>query len=279
MSETQAPYELKVTDKRINTNPDSFDPSGNLPAVADSTALVMKAMDKGYTPEFIEKMMDLSERNEKNIARKAYHEAMAAFKANPPEIGKDKKVSFDVGNRTTSYNHASLANVTGKINRALSEHGLSAGWTTVQNEKGITVTCTITHKFGHGESTTLTAAPDTSGSKNAIQAIGSTVSYLERYTILALTGLATHDMDDDGKEGGGAGGDGKMTPFEQWEIKCREVMEAANSIEDMIQFWPDNSEQIKKELKKADAAMIHAMVVARKKELQAAEREPGSDDK
>jgi hypothetical protein len=45
----------------------------------------------------------------------------------------------------------------------------------------------------------LAAAPDASGSKNAIQAIGSTISYLERYTLLALTGLATHDMDDDGQ--------------------------------------------------------------------------------
>jgi hypothetical protein len=52
--------------------------------------------------------------------------------------------------------------------------------------------------MGHSESTSLSASPDTSGSKNAIQAIGSTVSYLQRYTILALTGLATEDMDDDG---------------------------------------------------------------------------------
>ncbi len=58
--------------------------------------------------------------------------------------------------------------------------------------------CTITHELGHSESTSLTANPDISGSKNAIQAIGSTISYLERYTVLALTGLATKDMDDDG---------------------------------------------------------------------------------
>lgn len=192
--EEQAKYEIKVTDRRP-----SFDDTPNLPAQASPNAVIMMAMQKGYSPELIKQMMDLNERYEANEARKAYHEAMAAFKADPPDIGKDKKVSFDVGNRTTSYTHASLANVTEKINRALSQHGLSAGWTTVQTEKGITVTCTITHKFGHSESTSLTAAPDTSGSKNAIQAVGSTVSYLERYTILALTGLATRDMDDDGK--------------------------------------------------------------------------------
>ena len=46
---------------------------------------------------------------------------------------------------------------------------------------------------------TMAAGPDGSGGKNAIQAIGSTVSYLERYTLLAATGLATEDQDDDGR--------------------------------------------------------------------------------
>jgi len=274
MSSNPSNEGLKVIDKRPQ-----FDESPNLPVAASPNAVVMMAMQKNYTPELIEKMMALQERYEANEARKAYHEAMSAFKANPPEIGKDKNVSYTVqGKGTTSYAHASLANVTGKINRALSEHGLSAGWTTIQNDKGITVTCTITHKFGHSESTSLTAAPDTSGSKNAIQAIGSTVSYLERYTILALTGLATHDMDDDGKGGNGSG-DGKMTLFEKWEIKCDEAMKAAKTVEDMIQFWPDNSAAVKKELSKADASKIYYMFTTRKKELEAAEREPGSDDK
>jgi len=266
--EEQAKYELKVTDRRF---PEPETP--NLPAQASPNAVIMMAMQKGYTPELIEKMIQLQERFEANEARKAYHEAMAAFKADPPDIGKDKKVSFDVGNRTTSYTHASLANVTEKINKALSIQGLSAGWTTVQADKGITVTCTITHRLGHSESTSLTAAPDTSGSKNAIQAVGSTVSYLERYTILALTGLATRDMDDDGK----GNGDGKMTKFEEWEIKATEVIEAAKTVEDLIQWWPDHKEAITKELKKEQAAKIHAVIVTKKKALESAEREPGSE--
>ena len=264
---------IKVTDKRISVVGDE---SPSLPAQASPNAVVMMAMQKNYTPELIEKMMALQERYEANEARKAFHDAMSRFKANPPEIGKDKSVAYTVqGKGTTAYNHASLANVTGKINRALSEHGLSAGWTTVQNERGVTVTCTITHKFGHSEGTSLTAAPDTTGSKNAIQAIGSTVSYLERYTILALTGLATHDMDDDGK--GGDNGNGEPSKFEQWEIKCQEVCDAAKTLEDIIGWWPDNSEKIKKELKKHEAAKIYEMVLARKKELKKSERQPGEE--
>lgn len=154
------------------------------------------AIEKGAELDKLEKLMDLQIKWESNQARKAYTEAMTAFKADPPDIEKDKKVAY--GN--TKYNHATLANVTDKINSALSRHGLSASWVTHQEDKGIMVICRITHILGHYEETSLTAPADTSGAKNAIQAIGSTISYLQRYTILALTGLATRDMDDDGKE-------------------------------------------------------------------------------
>ena len=47
----------------------------------------------------------------------------------------------------------------------------------------------------------MTAPADTSGSKNAIQARGSTVTYLQRYTLLGALGLVTGDEDTDGRNG------------------------------------------------------------------------------
>jgi hypothetical protein len=164
-------------------------------------AMMLIAIERGLDLDKVEKAMALQERYEANEARKAYHDAMAGFKANPPEIDKDRHVKFNTAKGVTEYRHASLANVTQKINAALSVHGLSAAWKVNQADKLITVTCTITHRLGHSESTSLHASPDDSGSKNAIQAVGSTISYLERYTLLALTGLATHEMDDDAGAG------------------------------------------------------------------------------
>jgi len=160
--------------------------------------LLQMAVSGGADVEKLEKLMELQERHEKNEARKAYVRAMTAFKNNPPKIDKDKAVGYSTSKGDVGYKHATLWNVTEKINEGLSKHGLSASWTTKQDNGNVTVTCVITHELGHSESTSLTASPDTSGSKNGIQAIGSTISYLERYTVLALTGLATHDMDDDG---------------------------------------------------------------------------------
>ena len=169
---------------------------GNSPA-----AMIRMAVEGKADLDKLEKLLNLQERFEANEARKAYHAAMAEFKANPPKIGKDKKVSFATSVGKTSYNHASLYNVVEKISVELSKHGLSASWSTKQNG-AIMVTCKITHIKGHSEETTLSASADNSGSKNAIQAIGSTITYLERYTLLALTGLATYEMDDDGQAAG-----------------------------------------------------------------------------
>lgn len=191
MTEEQTNYDIEKFERRS-------------PAVVKddvSTSLVAMAMQKGYEPALIEKMMELERQNHQEQARRAYFEAMAAWKANAPEIKKDRAVGFDTKKGTkTSYRHASLFNVATSINKSMSPFGLHVSWKTVQDEKGITVTCSITHSMGHSESTSLTAGPDQSGNKNSIQAVGSTVTYLERYTVLALTGLATQDQDDDAKE-------------------------------------------------------------------------------
>jgi hypothetical protein len=169
-----------------------------MPIVNQTRDVVALAIEKGASMETLEKMMALQERYEANEARKAYHVSMSEFKSNPPKIIKDAHVKYSTSKGTTDYKHATLANITSTISSELSKYGLSATWHTEQIDKLIKVMCKITHINGHSESTSLSAAPDESGGKNTIQAIGSTVTYLERYTLLAATGLATCESDDDG---------------------------------------------------------------------------------
>jgi hypothetical protein len=173
-------------------------PRGQTTEDRSPVSILEKAIAAGADLEKLSGMLDLQERWERNEARKAYHAAMAAFKSSPPEIKKDRHVSFTTQKGTTEYDHATLYNVANAINSALSAHGLTASWSTSQSDGLVEVTCTITHILGHSESTSLKASIDTSGGKNNIQALGSTVTYLQRYTILSLTGLATKDQDDDG---------------------------------------------------------------------------------
>src|SRR3990167_3019604 len=80
----------------------------------------------------LEKLLEIQERWEANEAKKKFHMAMAAFKASPPDIEKDKRVNFKTDRGAVNYTHATLANVTEKINAGLSKHGLSAAWAVSQ---------------------------------------------------------------------------------------------------------------------------------------------------
>jgi hypothetical protein len=167
--------------------------------ITNPAEMIKAAVTSGANLEHVEKLLELQERWEKNEALKAYNKAMAAFKANPPKIDKDRHVGYSTNKGKVGYSHASLYNVVEKITAELSKHGLSVSWRTEQTNNQIKVTCRISHELGHFEETSLMADADNSGSKNSIQAIGSTVTYLQRYSALALTGLATYDQDNDGQ--------------------------------------------------------------------------------
>lgn len=156
-------------------------------------ALLQSAQSSGASIEQMQQLMDLQERYENREALKAYNQAMSAFRDEAPTINRSRK------GHNTKY--AGLAETIEAIKPFLSKHGLSHQWKTSQENGLIAVECTVLHRMGHSESTTLAAEPDKTGQKNSIQAIGSTVAYLERYTLSAILGLASREMDDDGTGG------------------------------------------------------------------------------
>lgn len=146
----------------------------------------------------LERLMAMQERWQAGEAKRAWVVAMTEFKANPPVVFKDKLVSFDTqGGGNTSYRHATLADIVQAVCKGLADHKLSHRWDVKQEGGAITVTCIITHADGHSESVSMTSLPDNSGKKNAIQSVASTVTYLQRYTLQSLTGIAAQDRDED----------------------------------------------------------------------------------
>jgi hypothetical protein len=181
-------------------------PNENIPAPATPMEMIGRAVASGASVETMEKLLALQERWEANEARKSFVSAIAAFKANPPAILRNRHVEFETrGGGKTSYSHATLDNVCDAIGASLASHGLSWRWETEHLDQGIIrVTCILTHVGGHSERTALQASPDASGGKNPVQAVGSTVTYLQRYTLLAATGIAVQGQDDDAATAMGA---------------------------------------------------------------------------
>lgn len=163
------------------------------PLAGTPAYMLQLAVEQGADLAKLEKLMDLQERWEANQAKKSYLAALAEFKKDPPKVIKD------LVNKQYGSKYSSLANLVNTVNESLGKYGLNAAWDFDQ-ATGIKVTCSLSHVMGHKESVCLQAPPDTSGSKNPIQQIKSTITYLQSVTFSAVTGIVAGDAtaDDDG---------------------------------------------------------------------------------
>lgn len=162
------------------------------PSAPPMIQILNKALESGVTPEVMEKLLAVQQRWEAGEAKKAFDKAMAKAKAEIPVLHKGNAVNF--GN--THYQYEDLASIARTIDPILSKHGLGYRWRTDSDAKTTSVTCIVSHELGHSEETKLAAPNDQSGNKNAIQAIGSAVTYLQRYSLKAALGLSASADDD-----------------------------------------------------------------------------------
>ncbi len=236
------PAELIVTDRRASAQPDAL-PAAPAAAVTPMHMLQV-AVAQGADLAKLEQLMALQQRWEAAEARKAFVAAMAAFKANPPVITKNKRVHYQSTKGVVDYMHATHNEVTNKIAAAMARHGLSHRWHTEQLDGGmIRVTCIVEHALGHSESVSLSSSRDDSGSKNNIQAVGSAVTYLQRYTLLAVTGLSTSDIgaaDNDGRDPPPPAGDVPEIPPDVWTALQEAAIDGEPALREQ---WKRLSEQ------------------------------------
>ncbi len=199
-------------------------PSSAVVPATDLTPVQMLAIavQRGADLEYVKQLMDLQDRWEAKQAQQEFNAALAAFKKNPPVVIKD------LLNKQYGSMYTSLGNLVNTVNAALGEHGLSASWEVDQGEI-IKVTCVLEHVAGHCRRVTISGPPDTSGSKNTLQQIRSTLTYLKGATFEAVTGIASKlgNTDDDGN---GAGKKPKITEEQVANLKALLTEVGANEI-------------------------------------------------
>lgn len=152
--------------------------------------LLKLAVEGGADVDKLEKLMELQERWERGQSKRDFYAAFAEFQSDLPVIEK-KKSGHNI-------KYAPLSDIIEQIKPCLKKYQLTYRFEQDHTDV-IQVTCIVTHASGHSEQATMKAAADTSGSKNAVQAIGSTVSYLSRYTLCSVLGISTADEDMDGR--------------------------------------------------------------------------------
>jgi hypothetical protein len=168
-------------------------------AVRDEANAVLSMIDRVLAnPDIpvdrLEQLFNLHQRVQADAAKRAYYEAFARLQANLPAVARKGKAHND-------KRYARFEDIIDTIKGPMAEHGFSLSFRTSQPDNLLSVTGVLSHSAGHSEETTLTLPADLSGSKNPVQAWGSTASYGKRYCALTLLGIATED-DDDGKLAG-----------------------------------------------------------------------------
>ena len=178
------------------------------------------ARDPAISVEKLERLFELSERARAVRAKQAFAEAFAALQIELPTIDRKNRIvvykkedrekkggpieGVDQPQQATPY--ATLETIIQSIRAPLSKHGFSIRFEHATVNGLIETTAILTHRDGHAEkATTPPLQHDSSGSKNNVQAVGSSLTYGRRYALLALLAIVSHapqDADDDGKAAG-----------------------------------------------------------------------------
>jgi hypothetical protein len=118
--------------------------------------------------------------------------ALAAFQAGVPTVTKDAQ--GQVGNQKTRY--ADLASIAEAAYPKLAEHGLSYLAKPTLDDGAFVLRYALLHVGGHREGGSFPLPASATS-----QQMGSAITYARRYCLLAVTGIAPKDDDDDGAKG------------------------------------------------------------------------------
>lgn len=175
-----------------------------IPALSESAAIIQvierAAMNPNVDIDKMERLLQMQERIMERQAKAAYDAAYADMQNDLPEIVERGGIKDRNGNVQSKY--ALWEDINEAIKPVLAKHGFGISFRTGQHDGRIVVTGVLSHRDGHREETTMELPTDTSGSKNAVQAVGSSTSYGKRYTAQALLNLTSRGEDDDGQAAG-----------------------------------------------------------------------------
>jgi hypothetical protein len=124
--------------------------------------------------------------------------AFLAFQAEAPELPRTEKV----GENGHSYSYTPLPLMRKLLQPLLTKHGFVYAWDFKDVNGKVECSCILTHIDGHSKRATITADKDNTADMNSVQAVGSTSTYLQRYSFKAVLGLTSADEDDDGRSSG-----------------------------------------------------------------------------
>ena len=181
----------------------------------DSTGMIALIREIAMNPSVdVEKMravLDMQERILDRNAKAEFDAALADMQPDLPTINQKGKIEIRAkdasGDRKGAIQQSTKFAKFEDINEALrpiiGKYGFAVSFRTGLTEDGrVQIIGILSHRAGHREQTTMVLPHDATGSKNAVQAIGSSTSYGKRYILCALLNITSRGEDDDGASSG-----------------------------------------------------------------------------
>ncbi len=174
-----------------------LEPQNQVVAVSETAAILSVIERAAMNPDVdIDKMERLLQMQERIVARNAeaaYNDALAEMAPELPEVEQKGQ------NTHTKTHYAKWEDIHEAIAPVLSKYGFALTFRTAEANSKVTVTAILRHRQGHKDETALSLPTDTGAGRNAVQAVGSSLSYGKRYTACAILNIRTRGEDDDGK--------------------------------------------------------------------------------
>lgn len=248
-----------------------------LPAPVGESATILSVIERmalspEIDPERVERFMAMYERMEARSAEKAYAAAFAEMQRELPEIPERGKIIIrDKGDKNLIVQETPYAlweDINEAIKPILAKHGFGLSFRPGQEPDGrVSVTAVLRHSAGHKDEAKMVLQHDGSGSKNAVQAIGSSTSYGKRYAAMALLNITSRGEDDDGQAAGATRS--KEESREPYADMQKEI-DACATLADLGRLWKSRPFQTElAKLPKDWQAQITARKEDRKNDLTA----------
>lgn len=161
------------------------------------------ARDPSVDIDKLERLIAMRERVEAQQAKIAFTQAKLAMRPYLPVIDMRGRIVIRDKNdpdkiiQETAF--ARFEDIHAAVMPVLTEYGFDLSFKNGLSPDGkVRVTTILDHTAGHSEDTYFDLPHDSSGSKNAVQAVGSSTSYAKRYGVLSILNIRVAGEDDDG---------------------------------------------------------------------------------
>jgi hypothetical protein len=155
--------------------------------------------------EVFDRLLLARRQEEDRAAERAFNLAMSQAKGELQPVLKTHEVDYPSkkeGSGRVKYRYESFADVARVVDPVFAAHRLAYRFSVEQQGDMATVTCIVSHADGYSERVKLESKVDPgSTGMSMVQALGTALTYLQRYSLRTAIGLAAY-IDNDGRGAG-----------------------------------------------------------------------------